>query len=194
MTSRLSTAKIGRSPRQAEKVGIVLDFLGTEKDPDQVTTVTEIMHLIDMPSGVTSKGWNRETARHFSLDTAMIAVRRNLALMSEADRQSLILLLQQARSLVTAGRDEELDFIQAALEARVAPAEAGRPRQVWLTAIDALIPSPFRAALVVTRGALSLGTTETFADLSQLLRDRLLARLAEGSLHHEPTKPARLTG
>jgi hypothetical protein len=194
MTSRLSTAKIGRSPRQAEKVGIVLDFLGTEKDPDQVTTVTEIMHLIDMPSGVTSKGWNRETARHFSLDTAMIAVRRNLALMSEADRQSLILLLQQARSLVTAGRDEELDFIQAALEARVAPAEAGRPRQVWLTAIDALIPSPFRAALVVTRGALSLGTTETFADLSQLLRDRLLARLAKGSLHHEPTKPARLTG
>jgi hypothetical protein len=194
MTSRLSTAKIGRSPRQAEKVGIVLDFLGTEKDPDQVTTVTEIMHLIDMPSGVTSEGWNRETARHFSLDTAMIAVRRNLALMSEADRQSLILLLQQARSLVTAGRDEELDFIQAALEARVAPAEAGRPRQVWLTAIDALIPSPFRAALVVTRGTLSLGTTETFADLSQLLRDRLLARLAEGSLHHEPTKPARLTG
>jgi hypothetical protein len=166
----------------------VLDHVGPDKDPDRVTSVTEIMHLIDMPSGVTSETWNQETARHFALDTAMIATRRNLALLSEADRQSLILLLQQARSLVSAGRDNELDFIQAALQARVAPAEAERERQVWLIAIDALIPSPFRAALVVTRGALSLGTTETFADLSQLLRNRLIARLAEGSFH--PERPA----
>lgn len=194
MTHRLSTTKIGGPSHHAEKVGTVLDYVGTDKDPDQVTTVTEIMHLIDMPTGVTSEGWNRETARHFALDTATIAGRRNLALMSEADSQSLILLLQQARSLVTASRDDELDFIQAALEARVAPAEAGRERQVWRTAIDALIPSPFRAALVVTKGALSLGTTETFADLSQLLRDRLIARLAEGRLRHETTRVAYFAG
>ena len=194
MTYRFSTTKIGKPTRQAEKAGTVLDHVGRDKDPDRVTSVNEIMHLIDMPSGVTSEGWNRETSRHFALDGAMIATRRNLALLSEADRQSLILLLQQGRSLVTAGRDDELDFIQAALQARVAPTEIERERQVWLIAIDALIPSPFRAALVVTRGALSLGTTETFADLSQLLRDRLVARLAEGSLHEERTKAGYFAG
>jgi hypothetical protein len=194
MTNRFFTTKIGKPPRQAEKAGKVLDHVRPDKDPDWVMSLSEIMHLIDMPSGVTSQGWNRETARHFALDSAQIATRRNLALLSEADRQSLILLLQQARSLVTAGRDDELDFIQAALQARVAPAEAPRERQVWLVAIDALIPSPFRAALVVTRGALSLGTTETFADLASLLRERLVARLAEGSLHHEPTKAGYFAG
>lgn len=194
MTGRFSTTKIGRPSRQAEKAGTVLDHVGPDKDPDRVTSSTEIMHLIDMPSGVTSEGWNRKTARHFALDTAMIAARRNLALLSEADRYSLILLLQQARSLVTAGRDDELDFIQAALQARIAPAGPGRERQVWLVGIDALLPSPYRAALVVTRGALSLGTTETFADLSLLLRERMVVRLAEGSMHQEPAEVGYFAG
>jgi hypothetical protein len=46
---------------------------------------------------------------------------------------------------------------------------------------------------VSTRNALSLGTTETFADLSKLLRDRLLARLGEGSLLSGPPSTLYLT-
>lgn len=172
----------------------MLDQLGFDNDADRGVTLTEIMHLVDVEPGVTSDGWSRETARLFAIDTAILAARRNLALMSEADRQSLLLLLQQARAVVTAQRDDELGFVQAALEAHLGMTAPGRERQVWLTAIDALIPSPFRAALVVTRNALALGTTETLVDLAQLLRDRLLARLTEGSLHIEPTNPVYLTG
>lgn len=177
-----------------EKVGIVLDHPGLKNDPDQVTTLTEIMHLVDMEPGVTSDGWSRQTARLFAIDTAIVAVHRNIALMSDADRQSLLLLLQQARTLVTDHRDDELDFVQAALEANLSQTVPGRERQVWLTAIDALLPSPYRAALVSTKSALSLGTTEALVDLTELLRDRLLARLTEGSLHLEPGTPLHLTG
>lgn len=172
----------------------MLDHPGLNKDPDQAAALTEIMHLVDMEPGVTSDGWSRQTARLFAIDTAMVAVRRNLALMSEADRQSLVLLLQQARTLVTAHRDDELDFVQAALEAHLSKTAPGRERLVWLTAIDALLPSPYRAALVSTKSALSLGATEALVDLAELLRDRLLARLTEGSLHLEPATPLYLTG
>lgn len=177
-----------------EKVGIVLDHPGLKNDPDRVTALTELMHLVDMEPGVTSDGWSRLTARLFAIDTAMVAVRRNLALMSDADRQSLLLLLHQARTLVSDHRDDELDFVQAALEANLSQTAPGRERQVWLTAMDALLPSPYRAALVSTKSALSLGATGAFVDLTELLRGRLRARLTEGSLHLEPGMPLYLTG
>lgn len=172
----------------------MLDQPSLKNDPAQVTALTEIMHLVDMEPGVTSDGWSRQTARLFAIDTAMVAVRRNMALMSEADRQSLLLLLQQARTLVTDHRDDELDFVQAALEAHLSQTAPGRERQVWLTAIDALLPSPYRAALVATKSALSLGAGEALVDITELLRDRLLAHLTEGSLHIEPGPPLYLTG
>lgn len=172
----------------------MLDYPGLKNDPDQATALTEIMHLIDMEPGVTSDGWSRQTARLFAIDTALVAVRRNMALMSEADRQSLLLLLQQARTLVADHREDELDFVQAALEAHLSQKAPGRERQVWLTAIDALLPSPYRAALVAAKSALSLGATEALVDLAELLRDRLLSRLTEGSLPLEPATPLDLTG
>jgi hypothetical protein len=177
-----------------EKVGIVLDYPGLKNDPDEATALTEIMHLVDMAPGVTSDGWSRLTARLFAIDTAMVAVRRNMPLMSEADRQSLVLLLQQARTLVTSHRDDELDFVQAALEAHLSQTAPGRERQVWLTAIDALLPSPYRAASVATKSALSLGATETLVDLAELLRDSLLACLQEGSSQLQPGTPLYMTG
>jgi hypothetical protein len=173
---------------------MVLDHVGTNNDPDQVITLTEIMHLVDMELGVTSEGWNHQSARLFAIDTSMVAVRRNMALMSDADRQSLILLLQQARSLVTDHRDEELGFVQAALESHLGQTTPGRERHVWLIAIDALIPSPYRAALVATKGALTLGVTEALVDLAGLLRDCLMKRLAEGSVDLESTPHLDLTG
>jgi hypothetical protein len=193
MTGRFSTGIITRS-RLAEEVGMVLDFLDLQNDPDQTTTLTQIMHLVDMQSGASSEGWNRETARLFAIDTAMVAAQRNMALISEADQQSVALLLQQAQALVIAGRHEELGSLQAALESHLAPTAPGRERQVWLTAIDALIPSAYRAALIVTKSALSLGATEALADLAQILRHRLQTRLTEGSLPLDEARPRYLTG
>lgn len=148
------------------------------------STLTEIMHLVDMPSGVSYSGWNAETARLFALDAAMTAIRRNLMYMSETDKHSLVTRLHEARSLVVAGRDPELGFIQASLESNLATAGPERERRIWLTAIDALIPSPFRAALVSTKNALTLATPG-LPDLASLIRGRLLARLGEGSLLSE---------
>lgn len=147
-----------------------------------LSTLSEIMHLVDMESGVTSDGWSPESARLFAIDTAMTALRRNMTALPEAEKQRLVLRLQEARTLVVSGRDSELGFIQTSLEAHLSLATNNRHRRLSLMAIDALIPSPYRAALVTTKSALSLGTTESLADLSNLLRDRLLARLGEGSL------------
>lgn len=163
----------------------MLDFEGGNNVGSQSSVLSEIMHHVDMASGVTAEGWNGETARLFAIDIAMLVLRRNILVLSEVDRQTLSYQLQEARSLVVAGRDSELGFIQAALETHLRLTETFQQRRLWLTAIDALVPSPFRAALIATRNALTLGTTEAVADFSALLRDRLLARLGEGSLHTE---------
>jgi hypothetical protein len=165
----------------------VLESVAPKNDPHHDSTLTEIMHLVDMEPGVTGEGWNPESARLFAIDTALMAARRNLLVLSEADRQNLAFRLQEARTLVVGGRDSELGFIQAALESHLSQAVPGRQRRMWLTAIDALIPSPYRAALVSTKNALSLGSTEALADLSRSLRERLLARLGEGSLVDPPS-------
>jgi hypothetical protein len=174
-------------------VGRVWDYGAISNDPDHDSALSEIMHLVNVPYGVSHDGWNRESARLFAIDTAMTATRRHMATLTEADRHSINAYLQEARTLVVAGRDSELGFLQAALESHLALAAVGLPRRLWLGAIDALIPSPYRAALVSTRNALSLGTTEAFTDLSKLLRDRLLARLGEGSLLSGPPSTLYLT-
>ncbi|MFP3883092.1 MAG: hypothetical protein ACLFRT_04405 [Actinomycetota bacterium] len=117
----------------------------------------------------------------------MSVIRRDAAVISEADRHNLTSYLREAKSLVVADRDDELGLLQAAMEARLSLITPGKHRQLWLTAIDSLIPSPYRAALVSTENAISLGNPETLADLSTLLRDRLSAGSGEGSLLLEPT-------
>ena len=94
------------------KSGNVLDYEAIENTPGHDPTLTEIMHLVDMPPGITSAGWNDETARLFAIDTAMTSIRRHLAFLSETDKHSLVTRLHEARSLVVAGRDSELGFIQ----------------------------------------------------------------------------------
>ncbi|MGD2101336.1 MAG: hypothetical protein PVG83_03810 [Acidimicrobiia bacterium] len=152
---------------------------------DADSTLTEIMHLIDMSAGVQSDGWHPESARLFAIDTAVMVVRRYSNRLTEAERQAVIAQLHEARRLVVAGRDKELGSIQSTLECHLATTEAGTVRQIWLVCIDALLPSPFRAALVVARSAL-LSQTAGWTDITKLLRERLVARLDEGSLMAEP--------
>ena len=65
----------------------VLDHEAIENIPGHDPTLTEIMHMVDMPSGTTSTGWNAETARLFALDTAMTAIRRHLVSTPKPERQ-----------------------------------------------------------------------------------------------------------
>jgi hypothetical protein len=162
--------------------------------PDETTinhrapnpTLTEIMHLVDMETGASGVGWNPETARLFAIDTAVTVIRRNFDKIPDADRLTIIGRLGEARTLVVAGRDEELGFLQAGLEANLGLTPPGSLRSLWLLAIDALIPSPYRAALIVTRSVLGLGAVPGPDDLTGLLRDRLSARLGEGELLPRP--------
>lgn len=171
----------------------MVDSQAFEIDLDQETSLIEIMHLVEGDLGLAPEGWNRETARLFAIDTAMAAIRRNITLLTESERHRLITHLQEARSLVVTGRDSELGFIQAAMETHLPLTANDTTRQIWLTAIDALLPSPYRAALVSTKSALSLRTGDSAADLPNLLWERLAARLGEGSIHSEPTASLFLT-
>lgn len=162
-------------------------------DLNQDSTLDEIMHLVEMRFGVAPAGWHRESARLFALDVALTVIRRNPSLVSESERHELATRLHEARSLVVGDRDDELGFIQSALATRLPTAKTALERHIWLTAIDALLPSPYRSALVSTRNALKLGATGTFNDVASLLRDRLAARLDEGSLTAEPPSGLSLT-
>lgn len=155
-------------------------------EPDGHSVLSEIMYLVDAGAGAPSDGWHTESARLFAIDTAILVARRHSNQISEADRQTLMARLHEARRLAVAGRDDELGFIQTTLECNLALANPGWARQLWLISIDALIPSPFRAALVVSRNAL-FADTEASPELARSLRERLLARLEEGSLLAEPS-------
>lgn len=171
----------------------MLDYESTANDGDDRETLTGIMRRVSFSQDASPAGWTRQTARLFAMDAAMSVIRRDAAALSEADRHNLTSYLQEAKSLVVADRDDELGFLQAAMEARLSLITPGKHRQLWLTAIDSLIPSPYRAALVSTENAISLGNSETLADLSNLLRDRLSAGSGEGSLLLEPIVQFQIT-
>lgn len=188
MTGRFSTYMIALSVlRLVEKdQGVrLLQHEAIRTDQGAESALTELMHLVDAGVGMRSDGWHAESARLFAIDAAVMVTRRHSSLLAESDRQTALGRLHEARKLTVAGRDGELGFIQTTLESHLATAEPGHARQVWLVCIDALLPSPYRAALVVARTAL-LGQTAGWADITTLLRDRLVARLDEGSLLSEP--------
>lgn len=192
MTGRFSTGMILPKDR-VEKVRKVLDYEAIGNDRDHGSTLTEIMRRLDAAGEANSTEWNRQTARLFAIDAAMGVIRREGVALSDADRHKLTSYLQEAKSLAVADRDDELGFLQAAMEARLSLITPGKRRQLWLTAIDSLIPSPHRAALVSTENAICLGSSGTQAGLSTLLRDRLSAGPAEGSLLLEQTAQLQIT-
>lgn len=154
-------------------------------DPDGDSALSEIMQLLELRGGVPADGWNGESARLFAIDTAIMMVRRRANRLAEADRQAITARLHEARRLAVAGRDAELGFIQATLEVNLGLPGPGWARGVWLVSIDALLPSPFRAALIVARSAL-LARADASDDMVKVLRERLMARVEEGSLLAEP--------
>lgn len=171
----------------------MLDYEATGNDRDHRSTLTRIMQLLDSTRDSDPSGWNPQTARLFAIDAAITVIHRDAAVLSEADRHNLTSYLREAKDLVLSDRDNELGLLQATIEVRLSLIAPGKRRQLWLTAIDTLIPSPYRAAMVSTQNAISLGDARTLAYLSTLLRDRLSARSGAGSLHLDRTAQFQIT-
>lgn len=124
-------------------------------------------------------GWSPETARLFSIDVAMLALRSLWGYMEVGERRELSDALQEARRLVVDGHDDELGYLQAALESHLIRSPL---REVWITALNALLPSPFRAAEATLQAVPPLNADEKSEPFADMLRQRLRARLGEGML------------
>lgn len=152
-----------------------------EPEPVSATSLPNIKRLIDMEVELSDVGWDTEPARLFAIDTALLALRRSATQLSELERQALVGILQEARRLAINGRDGELGYLQNDLEPFLAQSTS---RWVWLTALNALLPSPFRAAETAVQAVL-LEDPDGRDDIGEVLRQRLRARLGEGTLMFE---------
>lgn len=155
-----------------------------EGDATSHDSLASIKAMIEMDVEPADVGWSEEPARLFSIDTAMLVLRGHGSRLNEIERQGLSQRLHEARRLVVSNRDGELDFIQRELEPYLAQADDAEARCIWLAAMNALLPSPFRAASAVVATALELDTEDP-ADLIAVLRERLRARMGEGTLMTE---------
>lgn len=151
-------------------------------DPDRDSSLAEIMTLVELRGVANIDGWNGESARLLAIDLATITFRRRLMFVEVSDQNSLLAHLNEARKLVVGNRSDELGAIQHSLEGHLALARTGAERLVWLVAIDSLLPSPYRSALASVRAALASDD-----DIVDYIRDRVAARLSEGSLLAMPT-------
>lgn len=127
-------------------------------------------------------GWSLESARLFSIDVAMLALRRLWDSLEVRERQELSDALQEARRLVVDGHDEQLGYLQTALESHLIRSPL---RGVWLTALNALLPSPFRAAEATLETVMPVNLEDVSGPFRDMLRERLQARLVEGMLLFE---------
>lgn len=132
-----------------------------------------------MEIGRSDVGWSPESARLFSIDVAMLASRRLWSSLDTRERRELSDALQEARRLVVDGHDDELGYLQTALESHLVRSPL---RCVWLTALNALLPSPFRASEATLEAMISLEADKLSQPLRSMLRQRLRARLEEGML------------
>lgn len=158
-------------------------------DPTSRDSLSTLKALIDMDNEPTDVGWGQEPARLFSIDTAMLVLRRNMASLDELDRKALSNRLHEARRLSIAGQEGELGFLQSELETYLSHSGSSKPRGIWLTALNALLPCPYRAAEIAVATALAVDAPASISDLAEVLRQRLRARLSEGTLMAEETSP-----
>ena len=100
-----------------------------------------------------ASGWNVTTARLFAIDAASVVFRSNLARLCEFDRQVIAKSLSEARRLTVEGRESDLEEIQAMFESRLDYSWGDEGRSVWLTAMNSLLPSPYRAAVTTVEAA-----------------------------------------
>jgi len=147
-------------------------------------SLSEVKKLIEMRSEETDDGWGRESARLFAIDIALLTTRRHIDRLSAADSRLLMIKLNEARRLVVDDRDHDLEWVQGEFEPYLRHAVSTGARPVWLTALNAMLPSPYRAAVAALTAALS-ASADQIDELSAILGQRLRARLGEGALLRE---------
>lgn len=155
-------------------------------EPYSEESLSYLMWALQLGFEDALNGWGKESARLFSIDTAMSVLRRNDVVLAELDRQMLADRLHEARRMTVNGRDLELSYVQNTLETYLNHSWSPNNRSIWLTAINSLLPSPYRAAEATVRAALVTDGATSSVDLIEVLRQRLRARLSEGLLLAEP--------
>lgn len=161
----------------------VIGFSGQPEaspEPYRYESLIEVKEMTGMGTEPADDGWNAETARLFAIDVAMLMYKQDPNALAELDRIALLSRLGEARRLVVEGKDGDLGYVQNEFEVYMVRASNPSTRSIWLTAINAVIPSPFRAAKVCVEAALTL--SEVGDDFPGRIVDRLRARLEEGAL------------
>jgi hypothetical protein len=128
--------------------------------------------------------WDETYARLYAIDCASIVYRYHIPDLNETARDLMQRLLHQALQLVTAGRDNELASIERALMTGLQSASQVT-RSVWLAALNAVLPDPFRAAVMSTEAALlafGRGPNPRRDAVAESVRRRLISRTEEASL------------
>lgn len=128
--------------------------------------------------------WDETYARLYAIDCASIVYRYHTPDLTEASRDLVQRLLHQTLQLVTAGRENELASIERALMTGL-EAASRVTRAVWLVALNAVLPDPFRAAVMSTEAALlafGRGPNPRRDAVAESVRRRLLSRTEEASL------------
>jgi hypothetical protein len=128
--------------------------------------------------------WDETYARLYAIDCASIVYRYHTPDLTDSARDLVQRLLHQTLQLVTAGRENELASIERALMTGL-EAASRVTRAVWLVALNAVLPDPFRAAVMSTEGALiafGRGPNPRRDAVAESLRRRLVSRTEEASL------------
>ncbi|MGH8914986.1 MAG: hypothetical protein ACRDZM_10790 [Acidimicrobiia bacterium] len=128
--------------------------------------------------------WDETYARLYAIDCASIVYRYHIPDLNEMARDLVQRLLHQARQLVTSGRERELASIERALMTGL-DAASSVTRSVWLVALNAVLPDPFRAAVMSTEAALlafGRGPNPRRDAVAESVRRRLLSRTEEAAL------------
>lgn len=128
--------------------------------------------------------WNETWARLFAIDCASIVYRLHVPGMDDAARDLMQRLLHQARLLTSGERQSELGSVERAMMAGLR-ASSEVTRAVWLVALNALVPDPFRASVVTVESALTAfgrRPSPRRKAAMEAMRSRLLSRTEEAAL------------
>jgi hypothetical protein len=128
--------------------------------------------------------WDEPYARLFAIDCASIVFRYHLPDLTDNARDLIQRLLHEALQLITAGREKELASIERALMTGLGAASRVT-RSVWLVALNAVLPDPFRAAVMSTEASLHAfghGPNPRRDAVAEAVHRRVLARTEEAAL------------
>jgi hypothetical protein len=128
--------------------------------------------------------WDEMHARLYAIDCASVVYRYHTPDLNETAREIVHRLLHQAMQLVAADRENELASIEQALMTGLESASS-LTRAVWLVALNAVLPDPYRAAVMSTEAALlafGRGPNPRRDAVAESIRRRVVSRTEEAAL------------